>query len=467
MSVRQDYIAEHTPARSRLRGHMTWLGLGLCASMAGVALALIGENADAGRQDAQLPLAEVAPMLAMATQGGIPTSLAAAYADSNPYIETQDAEAEDKRDWLTLRVKPGDTLSGLFNHYGLPREDWMAMVKLDQNSRKLANLRTGEEIRIIKGPQGQVQELRYKLSKISTLQILRKGGSFQSRILEAPVQRRLAYAVGDIDSSMFEAARRAGLSNQMAMELSNVFGWDIDFALDIRSGDRFSVVYEELLSDGEMVGHGNIVAAEFINRNKKHQAFLYTLPDGTAQYFDADGSAMRKAFLRTPVDFARISSHFNLRRRHPILNRIRAHKGVDYAAPTGTPIKATGDGRVVFRGRKGGYGNVIILKHGSRYSTLYGHMSRFARGLGNGSSVKQGQVIGYVGSSGLATGPHLHYEFRVNDVHVNPLTVKIPSAEPLPHKYRKDYLRNISPLVAQLNTLADIKLAEASAPTVN
>ncbi len=459
MSVKRDYIAEHSPARSRLRGHMTWVGLGLCASLAGLTLALIGENADAGRQ----PIVKAQQAMQAAATDKAPTSLAAAYAEAQPYdSDPVLAEEKVKEDWITIRVKPGDTLSGLFDHYSFPREDWMAMIKLNKDAKRLANLRSGEELRVRRDEHGHLAELRFDLSAIRTLQIIRTDEGFTSQVQEAPIEKRLAYAVGNIDSSLFLAARKSGLTNQLAMELAAVFGWDIDFALDIRTGDRFSVVYEELYSEGEKIGNGEIIAAEFTNRNKKHQAFRFELAAGEYQYFDSEGKSMRKAFLRTPVDFARISSHFNLRRHHPVLNRIRAHKGVDYAAPRGTPIKATGDGKVAFRGRKRGYGNVVILKHGARYSTLYGHMNRFARGLNTGSKVKQGQIIGYVGSTGLATGPHLHYEFRVNNVHVNPLTVKIPASEPLPQKYRNQFLQGINPLVAQLNTLAEIQVATAA-----
>lgn len=455
MSVRQDYIAEHSPARSRLRGQMTWLGLALFCSVSAISIALLGQSADAGRKSAVKTLSESAPTVSS------PAPLATAYATASA-LNQAESEAQEEVQWLKIKIKPGDTLSGLFDHYSLPTEDWLAIIKADDDTKRLKRLRTGDELRIRKSAQGNIAEIQYDLSKIKTLKILRTADGFESHIQEAPVEHRVAYAVGNIDSSMFLAAKQAGLDNEVAMELANIFGWDIDFALDIRSGDRFSVVYEEIFSDGEKVGNGNILAAEFINKNKTHQAFLYTQKNGDAQYYDADGNAMRKAFLRTPVDFARISSHFNLRRRHPVLNRIRAHKGVDYAAPSGTPIKATGDGKIVFRGRKGGYGNVVILKHGTRYSTLYGHMSRFASGQRNGSSVRQGEVIGYVGSTGLATGPHLHYEFRVNDVHVNPLTVKIPSADPLPKKYQRAFAHSIEPLVAQLNTLAEIQLADAS-----
>ena len=235
------------------------------------------------------------------------------------------------------------------------------------------------------------------------------------------------------------------------MALAGIFGWDIDFALDIRQGDSFTVMYEELLLDGEKVGDGNIIAAEFINDDRTYRAYRYTDSKEKTEYYSPDGKSMRKPFMRTPVDLARISSRFNLRRKHPVLNKIRAHKGVDYAAATGTAIKATGDGKVVHRGRKGGYGNTIILRHGNTYTTLYAHMSKYARKTGVGSRVKQGQIIGYIGSTGLATGPHLHYEFRVNGVHRNPLKVKLPSAKPLPESEMGRFQTSIQPLIVQLD----------------
>ena len=241
------------------------------------------------------------------------------------------------------------------------------------------------------------------------------------------------------------------MSDGLIMGLAGIFGWDIDFALDIRQGDSFTVFYEELYLEGEKVGDGNIIAAEFVNNNHTYRAYRYTDSNNKTEYYSPDGKSMRKPFMRTPVDLARISSHFNLRRRHPVLNKIRAHRGVDYAASTGTAIKATGDGKVMHRGKKGGYGNTIILRHGNTYTTLYAHMSKYARKTSVGSRVKQGQIIGYIGSTGLATGPHLHYEFRVNGVHRNPLKVKLPSANPLPDSEMDRYQASIQPMIVQLD----------------
>ncbi|HIE54487.1 MAG TPA: peptidase M23, partial [Chromatiaceae bacterium] len=247
--------------------------------------------------------------------------------------------------------------------------------------------------------------------------------------------------------------QKAGLSDRQIMELADIFGWDIDFALELREGDQFRVLYEEQYLDGKKLRNGPILGAEFINQGKSYRAIRYTDSKGDTAYYDPDGHAKRRAFIRTPVKFSRISSRFTRKRWHPVLKKWRSHKGVDYAAPRGTPVKATGNGTVVFRGKKGGYGNVIFLRHGGKYTTVYGHLSRFAKGVKNGSKVKQGQIIGYVGSTGLATGPHLHYEFRINGIHRNPLTVKLPKTLRLPESEMARFLQQSQPLLAKLDEL--------------
>jgi murein DD-endopeptidase MepM/ murein hydrolase activator NlpD len=254
-----------------------------------------------------------------------------------------------------------------------------------------------------------------------------------------------------ITSSLFVAGQEAGLSDNLIMQLAAIFGWDIDFALDIRAGDSFKLLFEQRFKDGRKVDEGPILAAEFSNRGDSLRAVRYTAPDGITGYYSETGMAMRKAFLRTPLKFTRISSNFNLRRRHPVLNRIRAHRGVDYAAPTGTPVKAAGDGVVVFAGTKGGYGKTVVLRHGGVYSTLYAHLSRYAGGLRRGQRVGQGAVIGYVGSTGLATGPHLHYEFQVNGIHRDPLNVPLPRAEGIPADQLPRFEAEAALLLAQLD----------------
>ena len=238
-----------------------------------------------------------------------------------------------------------------------------------------------------------------------------------------------------------------------------MFGWDVDFALDIRKGDSFSLLFEQHYLDGEKLRDGKILAAEFTNQGNKYRAILFTDPEGNSQYYSEDGKSMRKAFLRSPVDFRRISSTFQRERFHPVLGKKRPHRGVDYAAASGTPIKAAGDGKVIFRGVKGGYGNTVVLQHGSNITTLYAHMSRFRKGVTSGSRVKQGQTIGYVGKSGLATGPHLHYEFRINGVHRNPLTVKLPDAAPIQAKYKAEFMEQSRQLLAQLDLFKRVQVA--------
>ena len=243
--------------------------------------------------------------------------------------------------------------------------------------------------------------------------------------------------------------------------MTDIFAWDVDFALDIRVGDRFALIFEEQFKGREKVGEGPIAAAEFMNRGRRIRAVRYIDSTGRSDYFSPDGRSMRKAFLRTPVNFTRISSRFNLKRRHPILHKLRAHRGVDYAAPRGTAVKASGDGKVIFAGRKGGYGRTVIVRHGSVYTTLYAHLSRFSKGIRSGKRVRQGQTIGYVGSTGLATGPHLHYEFRVRGAHRDPLKVKFPKAAPLEKRYMADFREKADPLLAKLDLLDTTSVATA------
>ena len=352
--------------------------------------------------------------------------------------------------YKTLTVKSGDTLAKLLSRAGLNAQQVHELISTDKNTKKLTRIFPGNVFKAYVDDQGVLQRLTHEINETKKLEVKRENGKLSSRVIELPVDIRYAFAQGTINSSLFLAAQKAGLADKSTMELAGIFGWDIDFALDMRKGDSFSVMYEEIYRDGKKLRNGAIISAEFTNQNKTYQAIRFTTSDGDTSYYAPDGTSMRKTFLRTPVEFSRISSRFSLNRKHPILNKIRSHKGVDYAAPTGTPIRSTGDGKITFRGRKGGYGKTIVIQHGSRYSTLYAHMSRYAKGMRSGQKVKQGKVIGYIGSTGLATGPHLHYEFRVDGVHRNPLTVKFPQAEPLPKKYKAEFKKVTNRLLAQL-----------------
>ncbi len=357
-------------------------------------------------------------------------------------------------EWKTARVENGDNLSLIFGRLGLSAQELHTILELGGDTKSLKRLYPGEEIRVQTGEAGELLALSYDMDESHTLWLERGTGGFAVRVVEHPLEKRVTQASGVISDSLFLASQRAGLSDNLTMELAGIFGWDIDFSLDIRAGDRFSVLYEEVYKNGERLRDGAILAAEFINRDKVHRAVRYAESGDRGQYYTPEGNSMRKAFLRSPVSFTRVSSGFSLGRMHPILNRIRSHKGVDYAAPTGTPVKSTGDGKIAFKGVKGGYGNVVIVQHGSRYSTLYGHLSKFARGLAPGSRVTQGQVIGYVGMTGLATGPHLHYEFHVDGVHRNPLTVPLPDAAPLPAQRMAAFSREAQPYLARLDALS-------------
>jgi murein DD-endopeptidase MepM/ murein hydrolase activator NlpD len=243
------------------------------------------------------------------------------------------------------------------------------------------------------------------------------------------------------------------------MNIAGIFAWDIDFVLDIRSGDNYYVQWEEVWQNGEFVTDGEIIAAEFNNNGRTHRAIRFVDDSGHTDYFTPDGHSVRKAFIRAPVDFTRVSSNFNPNRRHPVLNTIRAHRGVDYAAPRGTSIRAAGDGKVIFRGVKNGYGNAVILQHGGNITTLYAHMSRFASNVKVGSRVRQGQTIGFVGATGLATANHLHYEYRINGVHRNPRTVELPQADPISEKYREQFFTTAAPILEELEQFKSTQLA--------
>jgi len=377
----------------------------------------------------------------------------------------EDETSEPPLEWKTHEIRSGESLAVIFKQMDLSPALLHAIVNSNDTASHLALVKPGQTLRFGLDEEGELQELVLQRDRIHSLHIQRGNSGFEAQEIELEVEHRITHTQGSILSSLFVDGQKAGLSDAQIMELANIFGWDIDFALELREGDQFRVIYEEKWLDGEKIGNGPILAAEFVNQGKAYRAVRYTDSKGETAYYDPEGNAKRRAFIRTPVKFGRISSRFTRKRWHPVLKKWRSHKGVDYAAPTGTPVKATGNGKVTFIGRKGGYGKVIFLRHGGRYTTVYGHLSRFARGLKRGSKVKQGQIIGYVGSTGLATGPHLHYEFRINGVHRNPLTVKLPKSIRLPKKEMARFRQAIQPMVAQLDELrARSMVASAATP---
>lgn len=350
---------------------------------------------------------------------------------------------------IEVIVGRNDTLDAIFRRMALDTADLAAIRQLPGIRQSLDFLKPGDAIKVTHN-DGEIKELTRKVSETQTLKVVRQEAGFAARMIEDPVETQIRTATATIDSSLFQAAEAANISDTVALRLANVFAWDIDFVLDIREGDRFTAVYEQIYQDGKYLRDGEVLAAEFINAGRVYRAVRFVSESGRAGYYTPDGAPMRKAFLRAPVEFTRVSSGFNPHRLHPILNLIRGHMGTDYAAPTGTPVHAAGDGRVSFAGQRGGYGNALILAHSNSVSTLYGHMSRFARQVRVGTRVQQGEVIGYVGMTGLATGPHLHYEYLVNGVHKNPQTVQLAGAEPLRAVALQKFRAEVAPLLADL-----------------
>jgi murein DD-endopeptidase MepM/ murein hydrolase activator NlpD len=395
---------------------------------------------------------------------------AAPRAASNPAPESPPVPAQRPGAAATTEVVVGrnDTLDSIFRRIALDPADLAAIRQLPGIRSSVDFLKPGEAIKLTHSG-GAVQELSRKVSETQTLLVVRYKAGFAARLVDNPVQTKIRTAAATIDSSLFQAAESARISDSVALKLANVFAWDIDFVLDIREGDRFTAIYEQIYQDGKYLRDGEVLAAEFVNDGKVYRAVRFVNGAGVAEYYAADGKPMRKAFLRAPVEFTRVSSVFNPHRLHPILNLIRGHMGTDYAAPVGTPVHAAGEGRVSFAGVRGGYGNAVVLSHTNNISTLYGHMSRFARNIHIGSHVQQGDLIGYVGMTGLATGPHLHYEYLRNGVHMDPQTVKLPGAEPLQAdamaKFRADTSGWLSELASPHPAAAAAAAALSSLPS--
>ncbi|MCW8983689.1 MAG: peptidoglycan DD-metalloendopeptidase family protein [Gammaproteobacteria bacterium] len=360
---------------------------------------------------------------------------------------------QNQFDWQSVEVKSGDNLSQIFDKLKLPPQQLAQLVSADRKAGKyLQALRPKQTIRFqIEADRLMAMHFIESKTNSTLYKYDAENNSYSVNHSAKEIEKRVSHASGFINNSFYATGLKSGLSDKIIMELVAVFGWDIDFALDIRSGDSFTVLYEERFLEGEKLSDGEIIAAEFINQGRKVTALRHIDEHGRSNYYTPEGYSLRKAFIRSPVDFRRISSKFQRSRYHPVLGKKRAHRGVDYAAATGTPIKASGDGKVIFKGKKGGYGRTIILQHGGKFTTLYGHMSSYKRGMKQGKRVKQGDIIGYVGRSGLATGPHLHYEFRVNGIHRNPLTVKFPNASPLKKSFRTAFKKQTADLLALID----------------
>jgi murein DD-endopeptidase MepM/ murein hydrolase activator NlpD len=447
--IRLDYKPEDKPVARRPWTQMRWLASAIATPILGAVLLLgYGGKHGTGTADASL----IGPAHALQTR---PLALPPLPLEELPAAPVEAPTGTT----LTLAIKRGDTLDRLFRQNHLDVRQLQMMLAIPQARDGLRLVKPGDELQL-RTDDGGIAELTRRLDESHTLIIQRGADGFQAQTKEDALERRVTQARAVIDSSLFNAGKSVGVSDRVIIELASIFAWDIDFVLDIREGDTFTVLYEQVFRDGEYLRDGDIVGAEFTNDGDTFRALRYVDHDGDVGYYTPEGLSMRKAFLRAPVSFTRVSSEFNPHRRHPILNTIRAHQGVDYAAPAGTPVQAAGDGKVIFAGRKGGYGNCVILQHGNDITTLYGHLSRFAAKLHVGQRVHQGELIAYVGMTGLATAPHLHYEYRIAGVHKNPRTVPLPQADPIAPAEKPAFLAQTMPMLNRLALVKATKVAQ-------
>ncbi|MFT6301960.1 MAG: murein DD-endopeptidase MepM/ murein hydrolase activator NlpD, partial [Pseudomonadales bacterium] len=353
------------------------------------------------------------------------------------------AMAPEGGNTTTVLVAPGNTLSGILNDHGVKIDQMPQLLTDNVVKQHLSSLKIGQKFKITQNQDGDFHSLSARIGNDKHITIRRSANDFAVASIELPVEKERVVTSGTIEQSLYLAAEQANLKQSTIMELSDIFQWELDFARDIRKGDQFALVYDKLYRDGSYIGDGDILAAEFARGGKTHRAIRFTTDDGFTNYYSPEGKSLKRTFMRHPVDLVRITSKFNPKRMHPVLHKIKAHRGVDYGSPHGSPIYATADGKVKFSGPYGAYGNTVILQHGQRFSTLYAHMSKISSKSKKGKRIKQGDVIGYVGRSGRVTGTHLHYEFRVNGEQIDPLKVELPAAEPLAKKYLAE-LRAIS-----------------------
>lgn len=375
-----------------------------------------------------------------------------------PEVQPTDSGAFDF--WREERVGRGETLSSLLQKLGVNAEERQEFLAAARQSNAIGQLVPGRSILARVTSSGNLLLMRYLVSDTTLVSVNRVNESFE--VTEQAIQPDIRQVMrsGTIQSSLFGATDAADIPDKIASEMADAFSGDIDFHKDLRRGDHFSVVYEAFYFDGRLIKTGKLLAAEFTNQGQSYQAIHFQDPQGREGFYNASGQSMKRAFLKSPMPFDRISSGFSASRLHPVLNRWRSHKGVDYAAPTGTPVRAVADSVVSFAGRQGGYGNLVLLDHQGPYSTAYAHLSRFGKNIKRGSKVSQGQVIGYVGATGVATGPHLHYEFRVNGQQRNPLAMNLPTAYPLEGRYKAQFASHAEPLVARLNLLRNTNLSK-------
>ena len=468
--IRHDYKLSAPATHGPRWRAWTFFAAGLAAPVAIAALLLGGRPADVVTSDV---IAEAAAAPVITVAAALPSAAAAvpenaltveltatnaaaaatvaAESQAAAKIESETAAPESLADRavLELIVQRNDTLDALFRRHSLSISDLANMLDIPLAAEPLRRLRPGDRL-TVEHRGSQVLKLEREIGDAAILNITREPTGFTATEIPREIETRVVGRHGVVRSSLFEAGMAAEIPDSVIMRMAGIFQWDIDFILDVRSDDHFTLLYEERWREGERIGTGAILAAEYVNRGEVFRVVRFADPDGRADYYTPDGRSVRKAFVRAPVEFTRISGSFNPSRRHPVLNTIRAHRGVDYAAPTGTPVIAAGAGKIIRRSAYGSFGNTVIVQHGGNITTLYAHLSRFG-GPRLGTRVDQGDVIGYVGMTGLATGPHLHYEYRIDGVHRNPRTVDLPPADPVAPAHRAAFTETSGALWRQLD----------------
>lgn len=371
--------------------------------------------------------------------------------------------------WKNVEVESGDSLSAIFTQVGLSDQDLFRVLNSSDEAKVLNRLYPGYQLDFKIPGEGELEQLRVLKSPLEGYLFTLNENSYEVESIINTPQIAQSFKVGTIADSLFMAGQREKIPTITIMEMANIFGGVIDFILDPRAGDDFSILYEQKYLDGEFIGNGEILATQYTNQGTTFIAVRYIDEEGDAGYYNINGESMRKTFLRSPLDVTRITSNFNPNRRHPILNTIRAHKGTDYAANRGTPIRATADGRVTRASRYGSFGNLVILKHDGGFETKYAHLSKYANGIKKGSRIRQGDIIGYVGSTGGATGPHLHYEFLVSGVHQNPRTIlaKLPKAKSIDGAEMDRFRTLTGSLLQQFTELNGSRLLSVNQPSAD
>ncbi|PTN11036.1 peptidoglycan DD-metalloendopeptidase family protein [Nitrosomonas aestuarii] len=377
-----------------------------------------------------------------------------------PEVLPDPESASDQSFWRQESIRRGDTISAILDRLDVNQQDKLDFLRTARDSRAMRQLKPGKTVHAQTTADGSLLTLRYFFGNGELFLMEKTDQAFKMSEQQIELESQVQMKSGVVNSSLFAATDSAGIPNNVAAQMIEILASEIDFHRDLRKGDRFTVVYETLLdTNGEHAKTGKVLAVEFVNNSKAYQAIYFQSSNGDFGYYTPEGESLRKAFLRAPLDFSRISSGFTNARFHPVLKKWRAHKGIDYAAPTGTPVKATANGTVSFAGTQRGYGKLIILKHSDQYETAYGHLSGFTKGLTNGKRIKQGDIIGYVGMTGMATGPHLHYELRVNGVQRDPSKVILPTAPPIAKKDMPIFQNETESLVSRLDIMRSLHFA--------